>query len=1004
MAHAASAGSLQAVYDAALRGVQEALNIERASLLVFDASGTMRFVAWSGLSDAYRTAVDGHSPWSVDETAATPILVPDVEQDMSLAEYLPIFRRESVRGLAFVPLQFGKRLLGKFMLYSREPHAFSDEEIAITEQIADHVASALEHHRMAVALQSRLDAERDLREHAEREAALRERNERRLNLALAAGRMGAWDWDIGSGTITWSSELERIHGLEPGTFDGTLEGYRRDVHPADVVRVSTAIARALEAPDVSYDIEYRIVRPDGAVRWLSASGRVILDSSGHPGRMVGICRDVTERKRAEESRAFIDNASRVLATTLAPETIISNLSRLVVPSLADWCIVQVTDAEGHLRPVEITHQDRRQTALMSELFRRWPSSPDRPESAAAVVNTRRPRLIPRITDDMLQGRVDASFTQALREMRLQSAITVPLQARGRTLGALTLISAQPERVYDDADLRFAEEIASWAAIAIDNAQLYREAEKARLAAETARSQLEALSSVSNQIAFALDPDEALRQLAACAVPAFAEYCVTYAVDEGVVRPLGFAHRDPGKVPLLALRIHGDRVSVDDPKGPGMVIRLGEPHMQTDRMAVPLKARGRTLGAIVLAATDDSNRQFAEVDLTIAIELANRAALLVDNARLYAEARTAVRSRDEMVAFVSHDLRNPLESISAATATLQREPQTAENTDNIASIAHASTEMQRLVQDLLDVSTIETGRLFINQEQVDLPELMSELHTIVSPQLKARRARMDIRLATDLPAVVLDRHRILQVLLNLIGNALKFGTHDGLVTVGAERQENAIRIWVEDTGDGIRFEELPRIFDRFWRAGHGAGAGLGLALAKGIVEAHGGQIGVTSQLGVGSTFSFTLPLHSVTDVSPAGAGSPNPRQQPIRGLRVLLVDDDRGVAQSLVRLVRSLGHDVRVAFSGEEALQVAGEFQPQIVLMDVSLPDLSGYDTARTLRSRPWAEGISLIAMTGWAREADRHRALEAGFDRHVTKPVDADVLEALLNTSVMPHI
>jgi len=1004
MAHAASAGSLQAVYDAALRGVQEALNVERASLLVFDASGTMRFVAWSGLSDAYRTAVDGHSPWSVDETAATSILVPDVEHDTSLAEYLPIFRRESIQGLAFVPLQFGKRLLGKFMLYSREPHAFSDEEIATAEQIADHVASALEHHRMAVALESRLDAERDLREHAEQEAALRERNERRLSLALAAGRMGAWDWDIGTGTVTWSSELERIHGLEPGTFDGTLEGYRRDVHPADVDRVATGIARALETPNVSYDIEYRIVRPDGAVRWLSASGRVIVDGSGHPRRMVGICRDVTERKRAEEARAFVDNASRVLATTLAPETIISNLSRLVVPSLADWCIVQVTDAEGTLRPVEITHQDRRQTALMSEIFRRWPSPPHRPDSAAAVVKSGWPRLIPRITDDMLQGRVDASFARALQEMRLHSAMNVPLQARGRTLGALTLISAQSERVYDEADLRFAEEIASWAAIAIDNAQLYRDAEEARLAAETARSQLEALSSVSNQIAFALDPDEALRQLAACAVPAFADYCVTYAVDEGVVRPLGFAHRDPGKVPLLALRIHSDRVSVDDPKGPGMVIRLGEPHMQTDRMVVPLKARGRTLGAIVLAATDDSNRQFGEVDLTIAIELANRAALLVDNARLYAEARTAVRARDEMVAFVSHDLRNPLESISVATALLQREPQTAENTDNIASIAHASTEMQRLVQDLLDVSTIDEGRLFINQEQVDLPELISELHTIVSPQLKAKRARVEMRLDPDLPAVMLDRHRILQVLLNLIGNALKFGTHGGLVTLGAERQEDAIRIWVEDTGDGIRFEELPRVFDRFWRAGHGAGAGLGLALAKGIVEAHGGQIGVTSQLGVGSTFSFTLPLHPMADVSPDGAGSPNPRQQPIRGLRVLLVDDDRVVAQSLVRLVRSFGHDVRVAFSGEEALEVAGEFQPQIVLMDVSLPGLSGYDIARTLRSRPWAEGISLVAMTGWAREADRHRALEAGFDRHVTKPVDADVIEALLNTSVMPHI
>jgi len=351
MAQAASAGSLQAVYDAALRGVQEALNVERASLLVRDDSGSMRFVAWSGLTDAYRTAVDGHSPWSVDETAATPILVSDVEQDASLANYLPVFRREAIRAVAFIPLQFGKRLLGKFMLYSRVPYAFSDLEIAIAEQIADHVASALEHHRMAVALDARLAVERELREHAEREAALREVNEHRLNFALSAGGMGAWDWNIEKGTVTWSSELERIHGLEPDTFDGTVEAFRRDMFPADVDRVMTAITKALTAPDSPYDIEYRIVRPDRAVRWLSANGRIVVDGNGKPSRMIGICRDVTERKRAEEARAFVAEASRVLATTLEPEAIISELSQLVVPSLADWCIVQVTDAEGHLRPV-----------------------------------------------------------------------------------------------------------------------------------------------------------------------------------------------------------------------------------------------------------------------------------------------------------------------------------------------------------------------------------------------------------------------------------------------------------------------------------------------------------------------------------------------------------------------------------------------------------------------------------------------------------------------------
>ena len=849
MANAAG-GSLQTVYDAALRAVQEVLHVERAALLVFDAGGSMRFVASSGISEAYRLAVDGHSPWSIDDTAATSLLIPDVEQAPAVSTYLPVLRQEGIRALAFVPVQFGTRLLGKFMLYHGEPHAFSEAEITTAEQIADHVAFALEHHRIAVALESRLLVERTLREQAEHDAAVREVNERRLDLALTAGRMGAWEWDIKSGVVTWSSELESIHGLEPGTFDGSLDGYRRDVHPSDADRVAATIAAALESPDARYEIEYRIVRPDGAVRWLAATGRVIADASARPVRMVGICRDVTERKRAEQASAFVANASRVLATTLAPEATIQHLTRLVVPSVADWCIVQVLDGEGRLRPVEITHADSSRTSVMWELFRRWPSAPDRRGSAASVAKTGRPMLIPRITEEILRGRVDDSFAQTLRDLRLCSAITVPLQARGRTLGAFTLMSAESERLYDSEDLRFAEDIAS------------------------------------------------------------------------------------------------------------------------------------------------------------------RAALAIDNGRLYAEACTAVRARDEMVAFISHDLRNPLESIAAATAMLQFQTQTTENAENIESIASASNAMQRLVQDLLDVSTIEAGRLSISREQVDLHDLILELQTIVGPQVKARQARLEVSLATGLPLVPIDRHRILQVLLNLIGNSLKFGPPGGLVTLSVEQYDdaNAIRVSVTDAGPGISAEQLPRVFDRFWRADRRASAGVGLAVAKGIVEAHGGEIGVTSQPGSGSTFFFSLPLHALANAPVDRSELSVPRSErhvtPLHTSRrrVLLVDDDQHVAKSLMRLVGALGHDVEVAFSGEAALQVAEQFQPQIVLMDVSLPGLSGYSTAHTMRSRSWAKGASLVAMTGWAREVDQRRAIDAGFDCHLTKPVSVDVLETLLNTSTVQNL
>jgi PAS domain S-box-containing protein len=711
MGQAAAGRSLETVYQTALRCVQEALNVERASLLVFDAGGTMRFVAWSGLSDEYRAAVDGHSPWSADESAAMPVMVPDVEQDVSLVTYLPVFRRQSIRALAFVPLQFGMRLLGKFMLYYREPHAFSDTEIATAQQIADHVAFALEHHRMAVALQSRLVAERDLRQRAETEAALRQTNERRLALALAAGRMGAWDWDIASGRVNWSAELERIHGLEPGAFEGTLDAVRREVHPADAERLAATITAALEVPESIYEIEYRIVRPDGTLRWVGATGRVIVDGHGDPARMVGICRDVTDHKRAEDARAFLADASRILATTLAPDTIVEHLTHLVVPSLADWCIVQVADLDGRLQPVQIAHRERARRVLMEEFLRCWPSPPDTPGSAAFVSSTSQSVLIPRITDDLLRERAhrDEDQLRLLREMRLCSAITVPLQARGRTLGALTLLSAESEQVYDEADLRLVEDFAS------------------------------------------------------------------------------------------------------------------------------------------------------------------RAALAIDNAQLYAEAQSAIHARDEMIAVVSHDLRDPLQTISTAAAALRLEPQSDEDAESIESIVVATTQMRRLVQDLLDISLIDSGRLPINEQQVDLRSLLREAQTLLQPQAGAANVRIETRLAVDLPPLWIDRHRILQVLVNLIGNALKFGTAGGVVILGAQHQEETVRIWVEDAGMGITPDQLDHVFDRFWRADHhqGSGAGLGLAVAKGIVEAHGGKIGVTSRPGTGSTFFFTLPLRSGAAVA-AGA--------------------------------------------------------------------------------------------------------------------------------------
>ena len=697
MDQVATAESLSSVYGSALDCLRSILEVDRASVLVLDRDATMRFVAWNGLSERYRVAVEGHSPWRADATDAAPVLVSDVKDAPELASYLGLFAHENIGALAFVPLCFGSKLLGKFMLYYAEPHVFAAEEIAVAETIAGHVAFALEHHRIASALEERLGAERDLRRLAESEAALRHENERRLHLALASGCMGTWDWDIASGRVAWSTELEAIHGLAPGSFGGTLDAFHADVHPEDRARLQSTVEAALETRQSDYAIEYRIVPPDRRLRWVAAKGRVLYDAEGHPVRMAGVCSDVSERKRDEEARCLLEDASRILATTL-------------------------------------------------------------------------------------------------------------------------------------------------------------------------------------------DSDAALKQLAARVVATMADYCVTYAWDGDAIRRLGLAHRDPTKLPLVEALTEVGAPKIEDRWGAGAAIRTREPiwvaqisaqllessaqsarHLEAVRalgplsaMVVPLEARGRILGAIAFATTADSGRLYDRNDLRVAGELASRVALLVDNARLYVQARDALRARDEMIAVVSHDLRNPLQSISAAASLLQFDPTPERRARGVQSIALASAQMDRLLLDLLDISRMDAGEFSVTMESVDVVELIDEARLLFQHLAEDKTVCFECETEEGLPPIAADRGRVLQVLMNLLGNALKFVPGGGRIVLTAAYESGAVRLSVADTGVGIAEEDLGRVFNRFWRADTGkSGAGLGLAVAKGIVEAHGGRIGVESRLGGGSTFHISL---------------------------------------------------------------------------------------------------------------------------------------------------
>ena len=396
-----------------------------------------------------------------------------------------------------------------------------------------------------------------------------------------------------------------------------------------------------------------------------------------------------------------------------------------------------------------------------------------------------------------------------------------------------------------------------------------------------------LADASRVLVAALEYEATLQSFARLIVPRLAD-CVLVAMLEGEeLHRVAMAHKDPAQEPMLSI-LERLPVAPDAAVGVQAVVRTGKPELVPEvtdaflwattnndayysvlqklgwrsTLTIPLVARGRTLGAFILAYTD-SGRRYGPAELVLAEGLAARAALAIDNARLYRASQLATQARDEVLAIVSHDLRNPLNVISLAAGRLQRTPSQEGEVwrKQLGVIQRSADQAVHLIQDLLDATKMEAGRFTVEQRPEDVARLVDEAVELHRPLAEARSLRLELQVEDALPPVLADRGRVLQVFSNLIGNALRFTRAGGSITLWAQREQGAVRFSVVDTGPGIPPEHLPHLFERFWQAKEGSreGAGLGLPIARGLVEAHGGHMEVSSTLGQGSTFCFTLPV-------------------------------------------------------------------------------------------------------------------------------------------------
>ncbi|HSH88904.1 MAG TPA: ATP-binding protein [Ramlibacter sp.] len=543
------------------------------------------------------------------------------------------------------------------------------------------------------------------------------------------------------------------------------------------------------------------------------------------------------------------------------------------------------------------------------------------------------------------------------------------------------------------------------------------------------SDLKFLAQASAELAGLTDYQATLDKIAHLAVPHFADWCtVDMLADGGSLHRVSVAHVDPAKEELareLYRRFPPDPARITG-GGPWNVIRTGQPeivsnisdsmlaaainnpdYLQVLRelglrsyLGVPLTVRGKTLGVITFVTTE-SKRNYTEEDKALAVDLAQRAAVAIENAKLLRALQESDRAKDVFLATLAHELRNPLAPVWNGLAIIKRNPADAPRVEQMAAmIERQFGQLTRLVDDLLDVSRITTGKIELKKERTDLRTVLRSAIETSRPHLEAANHDVDVVLPAEPAPIEADPVRLAQVFSNLLNNSAKYTLPGGKIDLALELHPGRYIVRVRDNGAGIPADMLDKVFGMFTQVTHASerrqgGLGIGLSLAEGLLRLHGGTIEARSAgLEQGSEFIACLPREQV---AAGGANAPASQKAatPTGAHRVLVVDDNQDAADTLAELLKMFGQEVAVAHDGMSAVAKVSQFGPDVVLLDIGLPDINGYEAARRIRKLEGVRQPRLIALTGWGQDQDKQLAAAAGFDEHWTKPVDPSRLQEL---------
>jgi PAS domain S-box-containing protein len=729
----------------------------------------------------------------------------------------------------------------------------------------------------------------------------------------------------------------------------------------------------------------------------------VIGADGEVEAIAGTTRDVTSLKQAQHLMAGQAQALELMVKGAPLPEVLEALCDVVdrqATSRLRTSILLMQDDGQHLRPAAGRHMP----VAWSRAVDPWPVGPE--SGACGTAAYRREAVV---SADITADPLWAGLRDLADQHGLRACWSTPIfSSGGSVLGTLALYYSSAHEP-DESERRLVDVITRTAGIAIER-------KRGEEGTKTHTERLRLLWETAAVLLTADEPEALVRVLFARIAPHLQiDVVLNYAVVEGGER-LKLFHAE-GVTAEHAVEYA--EIAPDSPLGCD-VTRSLEPHSVAhvqradDAGSAPMKAMGlrayacfplnadeRVLG--LLAVGSRARDEFEVDELEFLRTVTRYMTVAYERLRLVRELREADRKKDDFIALLAHELRNPLAPLRNGLHVMRLA------SHDSAAVARARTIMERqlshmvrLIDDLLDVSRISLNKLQLRRARVTLAEVVSNAVETARPVIDRAEHHLEVVLPPEPVLLDADLTRLAQVLGNLLTNAGKFTPKRGHVTLTAEVQGDTVLVTVGDDGIGLRPESLHAIFDMFSQVDHSVerstgGLGIGLALVRGLTEMHGGTVRADSAgLGHGSRFSVRLPIVTVSHEERAQILAPALPNAPRR--RILVADDNLDAVESLATMLRLSGNEVHTASNGIEAVALAEQLVPDVVLMDIGMPELNGREATRRIRGHAWGKSMVVIALTGWGQEADRQLSRDAGCDDHLVKPVDFAELERLMGS------